>query len=297
MKIVRIDQLRERVLRLYESGMPRGDKTGWPDLDKHYTVAPGMLTILTGWPGSGKSEWLDALMLNLAYQGWSFAIFSPENLPHELHISKWLEKVTNKPFRSGPTERMSVDEVKEAIDDVAQRFFFLDHKQDEPVSMHEILRDASVFFDDDFSDAKHGLIVDPWNELEHMRPAHMSMTEHVAQTLGMVRQWARERRIHVWIVAHPQKLKRMESNGKLPIPTPDTISDSQHWWNKADACITVHRDLSDPKCRDVDIHVQKMRFKHLGRPGMVTLRYDRLTGRYSQLAKQFSVVRDDEEDE
>lgn len=297
MKIVRVDQLRERVLRLYESGLKPGDKTGWPDVDKFYTVSPGMMTIVTGWPGSGKSEWLDALLLNLAFQNWRFAFFSPENLPHELHISKWLEKVMNKPFRQGPTERMSVDEVKEGIDEIMQRFFFLDHKADEAVSMHAILRDASVFFDDDFSDTKRGLIIDPWNELEHLRPAHMSETENISQTLGMVRAWARERNIHVWIVAHPQKLKRIPENGKLPIPTPDTISGSQHWWNKADCCITVHRDLSDPKNRDVDIHIQKVRFKHIGKPGMATLRYIRSTGRYVSLPpKGFTVVKDEDDE-
>ena len=57
------------------------------------------------------------------------------------------------------------------------------------------------------------------------------------------------------------------------------ISGSQHWWNKADGCITVDRDMENPS-NDVDIYVQKMRFKHIGRQGLVTLTYDRVTGRY-----------------
>jgi hypothetical protein len=36
-------------------------------------------------------------------------------------------------------------------------------------------------------------------------------------------------------------------------------------------------DTDDP---NVDIHIQKIRFKHIGRPGIVQLRYDRVTGRY-----------------
>lgn len=42
-------------------------------------VVPGELTIITGVPNSGKSEWIDALLVNLAEQhGWSFALCSME---------------------------------------------------------------------------------------------------------------------------------------------------------------------------------------------------------------------------
>jgi twinkle protein len=38
-------------------------------------VAPGECTLVTGVPNSGKSEWLDALAVNLAeLHGWRFAL-------------------------------------------------------------------------------------------------------------------------------------------------------------------------------------------------------------------------------
>ena len=40
-------------------------------------VVPGELTVVTGVPNSGKSEWVDALMCNLAVQhGWTFGLCS-----------------------------------------------------------------------------------------------------------------------------------------------------------------------------------------------------------------------------
>ena len=36
----------------------------------------------------------------------------------------------------------------------------------------------------------------------------------------------------------------------------------------------------EQQTQDVDIYVQKVRFKHIGRQGLVTLGYDRVTGRY-----------------
>lgn len=42
-------------------------------------VVPGELTIVTGVPNSGKSEWIDALLANLAEQhDWCFALCSME---------------------------------------------------------------------------------------------------------------------------------------------------------------------------------------------------------------------------
>ena len=51
--------------------------TGWYALDHLYRVVPGELSIVTGVPNSGKSEWIDALLCNLAVQqGWTFALCS-----------------------------------------------------------------------------------------------------------------------------------------------------------------------------------------------------------------------------
>jgi len=48
---------------------------------------PGELTIITGVPNSGKSEWIDALLCNLTHQhGWSFALCSMEKKVPSLAI-------------------------------------------------------------------------------------------------------------------------------------------------------------------------------------------------------------------
>lgn len=288
--------LAEQVLRLWDKGLPPGDRTGWRSVDRHYTVAPGQFTVVTGWPGSGKSEWLDALTMNLAMQGWRFAIFSPENYPPEVHVSKMLEKFVIKPFGSGPTERMTKDEVSEAITEIEKWFGFLVPSSDTErtnFGIEEILKAAETHFRMSghwrSKENPCGLVIDPWNELEHLRPKHWSETEYVSATLSRVRSWARMYNVHVWIVAHPQKMRR--EDGKLPIPRPDMIAGSQHWWNKADNAVTVWRDFENLGSQDVDIYIQKIRFKHIGRPGLVQLRYDRVTGRYMEPpAKDFAVV-------
>jgi twinkle protein len=175
---------------LWARGLAPGDRTGWPSVDRHYTVEPGQLTVLTGWPGSGKSEWLDALLVNLARQGWKHAVFSPENAPAALHVAKLLEKITGKPFGAGPTERIQKADLPELLDELGQGFGFVIPKKSDTLSIEAVLEAAELFYAKS-PEAKHGLVIDPWNELEHWRPRELSETEYVSMTLSKLRAWAR----------------------------------------------------------------------------------------------------------
>jgi twinkle protein len=270
---------RQAVQQLWERGLPPGDCTGWPSLDRYYTVVPGQLTVLTGWPGSGKSEWLDALLVNLALQGWRIAYFSPENQPVEVHIAKLLEKISGRPFGRESAQRLTREDVLAFNDDISNWFGWIEAPEAQALSASEVIGAAEPFLSKFEPGTKRGLVIDPWNELEHWRPPQLSETEYVSKTLSLVRSWARKHAVHVWMVAHPAKMRR-EDGGKLPIPKPDMISGSQHWWNKADCAITVWRNFEHLDSQEVQIHVQKVRFKHVGRPGVIELRYDRITGRY-----------------
>jgi twinkle protein len=271
--------LKRRLEILHAIGLKPGDSTGWPCVDELYTVAPGQMTVVTGWPGSGKSEWMDALACNLIVGGWSIAFHSPENRPIELHLSKLLEKWTAKPFTRGPTERMTEREAQEAAEEIGANAAWLEPDDGEPMTLEAICAQAGEHFSLVDERRKRGLVIDPWNELDHRRPQGMTETEYISIVLGMARTWARDSNVHLWIVAHPAKQPR--ENGKLPVPRPDMIAGSQHFWNKADNAITVWRDYGS-QTQEVDVHVLKVRFKHIGRIGTATLHYDRVTGRYHE---------------
>ena len=57
-------------------------------------VVPGELTIITGVPNSGKSEWIDALIVNLADRfGWRFGLCSMEKKVSRLQLCRCLHLV------------------------------------------------------------------------------------------------------------------------------------------------------------------------------------------------------------
>jgi twinkle protein len=276
--IVSHDQIALAVKELWQAGgLPKGSSTGWPSVDELYTVGLGQWTLVTGTPNSGKSEWLDALMVNLVKrESWKFVIYSPENYPLETHHAKIIEKYTGKPFNPGFHKRVDEVELDDAEAWMQGKFLFA--KPDRP-DIATILTEAGKY--SGVGSWKFGVVIDPWNHLEHYRPNGWSETEYVSDTLSKVIAWTRETNAHVWIVAHPSKMQRGK-DGKLPVPTPHDVSGSAHFWNKADNCIAVWRDQSDYRKQEVDVHVQKVRFKHIGHMGMATLLYDRVTGRYSE---------------
>jgi twinkle protein len=235
------------------------------------------MTIVTGIPSHGKSQFLDALVMNLAKDhDWPIAVCSPENLPVERHIAKLIEQYTGRPFGEGPTARCSSIDVVMAMDWLDSHFLFV--APDDALTIPALLQQSKALV------TRHGirgLIIDPWNEFEHTMPHGQTETAYISTALGQIRRFGRAYGVHVWVVAHPQKLYRKD-DGSYPVPTPYDISGSAHWRNKADNCITVWRDERDPES-PVQIHVQKIRFREVGSPGMAELRFNRLNGRYQEL--------------
>ncbi len=117
--------------------------------------------------------------------------------------------------------------------------------------------------------------------VSHLRPGAMSETEYVGQVLGKVKRFAQAHGVHVWFIAHPSKMHK--DGGKMPVPSLYDIAGSANWANKADIGLVVHRD-PNKKPPEAEIHIRKVRFKAVGQIGMVTLKYDRATGQYREVA-------------
>jgi twinkle protein len=179
--------------------------------------------------------------------------------------------------RPGECRRRIWTERPGRIDD----HFHLIRFDDEPPTIEAILEKARASV---MRYGVRGLVIDPYNEIEHRRPSNMTETEYVSQLLGKVKRFAQHHGVHVWFVAHPAKLQRL-NGGERPVPTLYDISGSSNWVNKADLGIVVHRDLDKDPTR-AEIHVRRVRFKSVGKIGTVALRWDRSTGRYSEIATQ-----------
>lgn len=274
--IVLVDDLASELDALYDNGFDPGVASGWHKFDRHYRARTGLFTVVTGISGHGKSHFLDALMVNLAVRhDWTFAICSPENQPLARHAAGILATYQGQPFHDGPNLRMSKPDMHKARSWMASHFAFV--LPEEP-SVDAILDRVRTLV---YRMGVKGVVIDPWNELEHNRPESMNETEYVSKCLGKLRRFARHHNVHLWLVAHPTKL-RVDDNGQEPIPTLYDISGSANFRNKCDAGLVVWRNLKSQDA-PVQAHVQKIRFAETGELGMVEFQYDRVTGRYREV--------------
>lgn len=266
------DQLDE----MYDKGMGRGESTGYPAVDDIYTISEGMLTVVTGHPSSGKSEFVDQLMVNLAAaKGWTFSIGSFENEPR-LHIAKLIAKHMKKPFFEGNVERITTEELRIGKEFVQAHFSFIYQADGSMASLESILERMKVAV------MRHGIrgaVIDPYNYIQ--KPSDMTETDWVSVMLSKVRLFAQAHGLHIWFVAHPAKMMR-SADGKVPPPKGYDISGSAAWFAKADHGITVHRP--DPvKSMMSEVHSWKCRFSWLGKQGKADLLYSTITNTYFEV--------------
>jgi twinkle protein len=212
--------------------------------------------VVTGIPSHGKSTWVNDLCCNLARKhGLKTAFASFEQDPTEDHrraLRQW-GLGYSEPW--GSNALVGVDKW---IDESFCFIYPTDYQsENEDLTLSWVLEKAAVAV------KRFGvnvIVVDPWNELDHIRPSNMSMTDYVSYAIKQFRQFARVYNVLLIIVAHPTKLKK--ENGKYPIPTLYDVSDSAHWANKADVGIVIYKDRKDEQSSFMTtVSIQKIRYQ------------------------------------
>lgn len=272
-----ISQFEDSLLQYFDVGMASGVSTGWENVDRFFSVLLGEVTVITGIPNMGKSEWLDALVMNLAeLHGWRIGAFSPEHSKEE-HTTKLIEKRAMASTMPNRADRMNRETFIEVSSWVSHHFLLIvaDDEDDMPTLEWVLERARAAIL-------RYGikvLILDPWNEVESSRPAHVSETDFVSIALSKIKKFARVNGIHVFIVAHPRTQYRDKKTNEYPVPSGYDISGSAHWVNKPHNVIVIHRhgDALD----STTIYFKKIKKKYVGTRGDTPLLYDLPTGRYS----------------
>ena len=253
---------------LFSEGLKPGCGIGIPEFDEHLTFETGRLYTWTGVPGHGKSEFVDFILERLnVLHGWKAAYFSPENHPLQLHASKIIEKLTGSRFSRHSMPEHVFESAKEYMKD---NFYFISPKDD--FRVETILEKARICI---FKYGVKNIVIDPYNKLEHQFQG--SETQYISQFLDKITSFAKRNNVAIHLVAHPRKMGK-DQNGGYEVPNLYDINGSANFFNKTDFGICVYRM---PDSSISEIHIQKVKFKHMGTPGMVQFMWNKDNGRYA----------------
>lgn len=275
--ITKVEDMESDIDYLYEHGYPVGDKIGFGKLDEHISWRGGEMTIITGIPGSGKSEFIDQVMVLLAKNhGWKFGVWSAENQPSYLHFAKLAEKFIAKGsfYADHPNFKMTSDEIYKAKVFLNKHFIFINFT-DENLTVDGIIAKAKEL------NKKYGIkgfLIDPYNYIEHKIPSGYTETQYISELLTKLSRTCKSLGIHILLVAHPTKIAKKD--GVYDVPTLYNISGSAHFFNKTDNGMVVYRDF---ETNIVTVHIQKIRFKFIGKIGNVEFNYNKQNGTYHEV--------------
>jgi twinkle protein len=246
--------------------------TGWPGVDEHFKITPGTLTVVTGIPSHGKSTVITAMALNAADRhNWSILLSSFELPPVPYH------RDVIRQYRSGkPAKYMDAPEKAKADAWADEHIVFLAEDPEEgdgDFTLENLIDKAEIAV------VRHGIriwVLDPWNQIEHLKRPDETETDYTAKALRMLRRFARRFDVAVFLVAHPMKMATKGEAAKPP--TLYDIAGSAHFYNNPDFGLTIWRP--DLTRNDTDIIVRKVRFQETGKPGVVPMLFMAHSGQF-----------------
>jgi twinkle protein len=266
--------------QLWDQGYPQGYDTGFENLDDHFQWHPGMVTLITGIPGHGKTTWLKNILVRLADRhGWSYLVYSAEEANATFAMTDLLSIRTGRSFFSAPNcARISRDEVEAATPFLNEHFKYYKLSENDS-TVEAIMAKAEEMV------KRHGirgLVIDNMSTVERqIAGSGENRHNQIGNMMRDLRAFAREHGIHIWLVAHPKKLTKVKQ-AVYEVPTGYDVGDSSHYYNAPDVGITVYRNR---ETNQTEIHFWKIRFRFSGQESTDYFRYDICTSRYSPTQK------------
>lgn len=280
MATVKPESLFDAIMKNKRSGKKRkGVSTGFDSVDEHMRLVKKSLTLVTGFPSYGKSEFLDALAVNTAIMHkWKWLYYSTENDDYSSHLSKLLAKKIGKSMYSA-TER----EISEGVDWANEHFSWID-PGDSFYTLDNVMEQCAIRIES--GEEVDVLVIDPWNELNHQAQSKRD-DQYISDCMARLTKFAKKYNIVPIVVIHPNSIEK-NKDGTYPIPHLRNCNGGQMWWNKAHIGICVHR--KDFNIQGAHLYVQKAKTTDIGYQGAVFLDYELGSGRFKdQTAESFTL--------
>lgn len=279
--------IEDNIFTLYDNGIsetikPKNER--FKEINKNFSLLDGQLTVVTGIPSHGKSNFIEDYALNLvADLGKKLSFFSPEHFPLEQHQSVIIEKVMGKPFYNDfvngdyTNPRITKEEIKEYTEWSKDKIFLTYPDKGETVDWEWLL---SKFKEQMYRFGIDIFIIDAWNKVSRNNPDSLGETN---QCISNLVSFAQGYGVNIFLIAHPVKMQKNE-DGTYKVPDLYSVSGSADFRNQTHNGLSVHRYFPDKNNGTegyVEVYNLKTKFKHQGEIGAVSqFKFDASCNRY-----------------
>lgn len=251
-----VEDIFNSMLENFRRGIELAPTTRFGEMDTYFRWKKGEVNLFVGYGNHGKSFFVLQLMLTKSiYDGWKWAIFSPENYPAndffddlvEMYVGKWLDN-------------MSEGEYTGALNFLNRHFFYVYPDDSHDLhSIHEKFRYLVL------KKGIDGVLVDPWNQLDHLQKPYQRDDQYLSEALKDVTRFCLLNALSYNIIAHP-KNPTYNQDKSLPVVDMYDIAGGAMWGNKVFNIVSYYRpnfhsNKSDPA---VDVYIQKIKRKRTG---------------------------------
>lgn len=244
----RILDYKDEVMNHYESGITRGNNTGFKSLDELLSFKLGYQTFFLGFAGAGKTEIQLEMLFNLSEQyGWKHGLLSGEIGNTEDVIGELISKRLRKPFFKSSAYAATEKEVYGAMAWLDNHFYPMNSEEDDYsiksfyAYWRQIERDLNIKL--------QTTSIDPFNDLEEDLANHANREDkYLAWALKHTRKEAKLNNWHNIIVTHakdmpPIILKDLTGQDVYcsAVPTLNSFAGGAVWGRRAFNVVAVWR--------------------------------------------------------
>ena len=267
--VVTVNDITDELQDFVHNGFKPGYQVGLTNFDDIFSTYTGQFITVTGVPSSGKSDWVDQMVVGYqAKYGWKTAFASPENKPTFLHAHKLIRKIGDwMPKKSD----INGDKWNHCHRTVNDNFYFI---ESERYDLDMVLKKGAELV------KRKGikcLVIDPFNKVKMKGAEKLSIPDATMEYLTRIEAFAKKYDVLVIVVAHPTKMYKKD-DGTMDEPTMYSIKGGGEWYDASYHGLLVHRNYG---AGTVKVKVLKVKFQNLGEnQAEAHFKWDPISGSY-----------------
>lgn len=272
--VLTVSDIQADLDEFYKVGNQKGYMIGLKDFDNIFSTYTKQFIVVTGFPSSGKSDFVDQMVVgyNMKY-GWKTAFASTENYPYHLHVDKIIRKYYGNSPSYEETRQMAW---QKCLDHVNRNFFFINYEDgfdlDKVLSKgQELVRRLGI----------RCLVIDPYNKVRDKENLKLGINDYTNAYLNKIDTFCKKNDVLVILVAHPTKPEK--DKGNLLEPTFYDVKGGGEFYDMSPHGLLVHRNYDN---NTVKVKVLKVKFSNLGKnQSDATFMWNPNNGRYTPCDK------------